>query len=134
MDGEYIIKISPDKEMVKSILSMVEIRELRIKETNREKFVSLLVEDYYEVVKELATSIMNLDGYKTLSHKELFIWIKKRYSEFTDEVINIINNLRTTRNNVVYEGFFVKEHYLAKKLEVIDGVIFKLKSIVKRKL
>ena len=134
MGQEELIKISPDKEMVKSILAMAEIRESRIQETDLSKFASLLVEDYYEVIKELATAVMNLDGYKTTSHKTLFFWLKKSYTDFTDEEMQILDNLRIMRNDVVYEGFFVKTQYLERKLEIITKVISKLKSIIRRKI
>lgn len=59
MEDEVLIKITPDKERVKSILGMVYLREKRIKKSEAEEFATLLVEDYYEIIKELATAILN---------------------------------------------------------------------------
>ena len=39
------------------------MKALRLKD--REEFASLIVDDYYEVIKEAVTALMAIDGYKT---------------------------------------------------------------------
>jgi methyltransferase-like protein len=65
---DEVNKIRPDKEMAKSLLKMMEIRLKATESLNKEKFTSIVVEGYYEVIKEGITALMAIDGYKTLSH------------------------------------------------------------------
>ena len=66
-----LIKITPDNERAKSILKMISLIEGRIKSQNKDKFASLIVVDYYEIIKEMTTALLLTEGYKTLSHKDL---------------------------------------------------------------
>lgn len=134
MEDEKLIKITSDKERVKSIVGMVDLIEKRINATKGKEFSTLLLGDYYEIVKELTTAVLNLDGYKTLSHKALFDYLKNNYDNFTLSELELMEELRKLRNKVVYEGFFIKPAYLERNETVIKNIISKLKSIVNKKL
>ena len=66
MDG--LIKITPNKEKARSILKMVEINLERIQLTDQKKFVSNIVKDYYDVIRELISIILLLDGQENTSY------------------------------------------------------------------
>ncbi|MFQ5647973.1 MAG: hypothetical protein ACE5FW_01940 [Candidatus Aenigmatarchaeota archaeon] len=68
---EEVFEISVDKERAKSLLRMVEVRLQSIKDTDKKKYASLVLEEYYDAISELLTAVLLLDGYKTLSHKAL---------------------------------------------------------------
>ena len=112
---------------------MVYLREKRIQKSEAEEFTTLLVEDYYEIIKELATAVLNLNGYKTLSHKALFEFLKDKYKSFTLSEIELMDELRKIRNKVVYEGFFVKGDYLKRNKAIIILIISKLKKLAEEK-
>ena len=112
---------------------MVYLREKRIQKSEADEFATLLVEDYYEIIKELATAILNLSGYKTLSHKALFEFLKDNYKLFALSEIELIDELRKIRNKVVYEGFFVKGDYLKRNKVIINSIISKLKKLAEEK-
>ncbi len=131
---EEVIKITPDRERVRSILDMVGLREKRILAYKSDEFSTLLVEDYYEVIKELATAVLNLHGCKTLSHKMLFDYLGDNFKVFTLTEIEFIHELRKIRNKVAYEGFFVKPSFLKRNEAVIKSVISKLKGLLTKKL
>lgn len=134
MEDEELIKITPDKERVKSILEMVRLREGRINSTKDEKFSTLLIEDYYENIKELSVALLNLEGYKTLSHKALFDYLKDKYEVFTLSETELMHGLRKTRNKVVYEGFFIKPFYLKRNEATINEIVKKLKNLINEKI
>lgn len=113
---------------------MVALREKRIALSNDEEFTTLLIEDYYEVIKELATAILNLEGYKTLSHKTLFEFLKGKYEVFTISEIELMDELRKIRNRVVYEGFFIKSDYLKRNKAIIKTILLKFKKLVEEKI
>ncbi len=130
--SEKVSKITPDKEKARSLLQVVELREKDLK-TKVEEFTTLIVEGYYEIVKELITAIMSIDGYKTVSHELLIGYITK-YKEFPDSEIYFMDQLRKTRNDIAYRGIMVPPEYLTRNKEKILAVISKLKHLVVKKL
>ena len=132
---EEIIKISPDRERAKSIIYMAATREQILKNIDKKKFASFAVESYYEIIKELITVVMLLDGFKTLSHKKLIEYIESNYKDkFKGSEIELMDKLRTTRNKITYEGFFVEEHFLMRKESEINDIIEKLRKIARGKI
>lgn len=128
-----IIKISPNKETAKSILKMISLIEERLRIQNKIKMASLIISDYYEIIKELITAVLLTDGYKTLSHKDLIEYIKK-YNEFTEHEISVLDNLRVLRNRITYEGFQIDSSYLIRNEGLFKSIIKKLKEILKKKV
>ncbi len=71
---EGIIKITPNKEKASSIQKMVEATLEMISTLNIDKFPSNITKEYYEVIRELISIVLLLDGYKTYgegAHKKL---------------------------------------------------------------
>ena len=129
-----LIRITSDKEKVRSILKMISLIEERIKIQDRKKMTALIITDYYEIIKELITAVLLIDGYKTLSHRDLIEYIKEKYLEFTRQEISILDSLRILRNRVSYEGFFIEISYLNRNESLFKLVINKLKEIISKKL
>lgn len=129
-----LIKITPNKERVKSILKMVGLIEDRIKSQKKNKFVPLTLADYYEVIKELITALLLCDGFKTLSHKELIDYLKLNYKDIESYEINKIDKLRIFRNRITYEGFEINYSYLKDNEGDYKQIIKKLKNIINNKL
>lgn len=129
-----LIKITPDKERVKSILEMVLLIEERIEVQDKIKFVSLIISDYYEIIKELMTAFILLKGYKTLSHIELINYLKDKCSEITSGEIELIDKLRVFTNRINYEGFKIPLNYLESNKSDYKKIINKLKYLIKEGL
>ncbi len=129
-----LIKITSDKERAKSILKMIYLIEERIKKQDRIKMASLIISDYYEIIKELITAILLIDGYKTLSHKDLFDYLEEKYKKFSGHELSVLNNLRILRNRVSYEGYFVDPYYLEKNELLFKEIIKKLKDLMSKKI
>lgn len=131
---EDVRKISKDFELARSLLKMIEEREKVVGQIDSIKFTSIVVEGYYEIIKEAMTALMTLDGFKTLSHEILIGYLKHFYKEFSDYEINFIDNLRKLRNNITYRGFFVKYDYWERNKDTIYKIVLKLKGILNKKL
>ena len=130
-----LIKITPDTEKASSILKMISLIEERIKKQDRVKFAPLIIVDYYEVIKELITALMLIDGYKTLSHKDLIDYLKERYlDEFKMNNLVVLDSLRVLRNRVAYEGFFIEPSYLDRNEGNFSMIISKLKLLVGKRI
>ena len=123
-----------DKEKAKSLLKLVELREKNLKILNKNDSSTLILEAYYEIIKELITAIMSIDGYKTLSHELLVSYLAKFYREFSKFEINIIDQLRKTRNDIAYRGVMINPEYLDRTENVIWEIIKKLRKIANSKL
>ncbi|MBW3019643.1 hypothetical protein KY329_05695 [Candidatus Woesearchaeota archaeon] len=128
-----LIKITPNKEKAKSILKMVDTTLSMISTINL-KYSSNIIKEYYEVIRELITTILLLDGYKTYgdgAHKTAIDYIAKY---LTTEEILFIHHLRILRNRIAYEGFFVTEDFLKRKKKFICKIVNKLRKTVNDKL
>ena len=134
---EELIKITPNKEKAKSILKMVETTIEMINNLSTDKFPSNITKEYYEVIRELLSIVLLLDGYKTYgegAHKKLIEYVEKNYKELSKYEISLIDNLRNTRNKIAYDGFFVEKDYIERKKKDIEIIIRKLKEIIRKKL
>jgi len=134
---EDLIRITPNKEKACSIFKMVEITLEMIKQIDKSKFPSNIAKEYYEVTRELISIILLLDGYKTMgegAHKKQIEYLEANYKGFSKSEIAFIDDLRMTRNKISYDGFFVKESYIDRKLIDISKIIDKLKEIVRKKI
>ena len=130
---EDLIKIKPDKEKARSLISLAKLRLSKFENYDIEKESVLIIEAYYEVAKELITSILLIEGYKTLSHVSLINYIKS-IQEFTSPEINLLNQLRQLRNGIVYYGESVQPSYVKRNKRYVLGIISKLFEICNKKL
>ena len=129
-----IKRISVDLERPKAILNSVLLREKFLKDKDEREFASIFIETNYEIIKELITALMYLNGYKTLSREYLISFLSKFYKDFSEYEIDLIDKLRITRNKISYEGFLVESDYYLNKRKDIKSIIEKLKQIVINKL
>lgn len=134
---EELTRITPDKEKARSILKMVDTTLEMIKHLDKSKFPSNVAKEYYEVIREMISIILLLDGYKTVgegAHKKQIEYLEENYKEFNKIDIALIDDLRIIRNKIAYDGFFVKQNYIERKLSDIQEVIKKLKWVINKKI
>jgi len=131
---EGLIKVTPNKEKAHSILKMVDTTIEMINFLDITKFSSNVTKEYYDVIRELISVVLLLDGYKTHgegAHKKLIDYLQSNYKEINEYEISLIDDLRITRNKIAYDGFFVDKDYIERKKEDIEKIIKKLKNIIK---
>ncbi len=121
--NEEIFSVRKNPARAKSLIDMA--RE-RLTDINKEQKPYRIVEDYYEIIKELITALMYLDGFKTLSHKMLVLYLKENYNQFSRHEIIIIDELRKMRNNIVYYGQKIGKEFLINNEKMIESIINKL--------
>lgn len=127
-------RVRPDKGMAKAILKMIEVRLKALKLADRQEFASLVVEDYYEVIKESITALMAIDGYKTLSHEVLIAYLKEFYTDFSQSEIALMDQLRVLRNKIAYKGFFIAPDFLERNESRIEEIVSRIKRVLEEKL
>lgn len=131
-----IIKISPDSEKARSIFSMAKLREQQLKELDITKFSTIIAENYYEVIKEMATAILLIKGIKATgeyAHKDLIEQALK-YNLVDDFEHSLLDDLRNKRNKSQYEGKQIEVSYLENNQNAFDKIIIKLKKILEEEL
>jgi len=118
-----IFKITKDERRAKALTDLARNRYLTINEL---KEPYRIIEEYYEIIKELITAFMYNSGFKTLSHKALVEFAKENIKTLTSAEISLIDELRIKRNNIVYYGETVNNEFLKARKSVIDWIIEKL--------
>ena len=129
-------KIFPDKEKAKSIFNLALMREKNVSMLNHTSFATIVTENYYEIIKELASIILLLNGMKAVgenAHKEIIDSLEK-YANFNDEEISVLQDLRMKRNNSMYEGKQIEPSYLKNYKNFLLKIIDKLKNIIRNEL
>lgn len=130
---DEIFKISKDKERAKDLLEMAKERLEMLKLIPKDKAYKI-IEEYYEIIKELLTAIMYIDGYKTLSHVKLIEYFSTNYKELDETQIKLIDTLRKFRIGIVYYGRKISKDFLINNEEEIKKIISVLIKLVKNKL
>ncbi len=131
-----IRKIEPDQDRVRNMLKMIEIRQKfwdSLDVILDEEFSSLLVEGYYEIIKELLTAYLNLNGLESSNHECLIRYFQKENPTFNVEAEKI-DELRQVRNKVDYRGFFVKKEFFERNRLEYQHIIKLLQNLIKEKL
>ena len=134
---EELIRVTPDRQKAESILKMANTTIEMLQSIDKHKFSSNVTKEYYDVIRELMSIVLLLDGYKTFgegAHKRLVDYIEKNYKEFTMYEMLFIDDLRITRNKITYDGFFVQADYIGRKIKDIQKIIDTLNIIIKKKL
>ena len=122
-----VFKISKDE---KRALALKEMAKDRFSKMNSLKEPYRIIEEYYEIIKELLTAFMYLQGFKTLSHKSLIEFSAKNIKALNKQEIELIDELRVKRNNIVYYGEQVNIEFLKSREGTINNIIKKLLDVV----
>lgn len=130
-----IRKIEPDQDRVQNMLKMIEIRQKfwgSLIVILDEEFSSLLVEGYYEIIKELLTAYLNLNGLESSNHECLIRYFQKENPTLNVEAEKI-DELRQVRNRIDYRGFFVKKEFFERNRLEYQHIIKLLQKLIKEK-
>ena len=140
MDWEECLKARvrkrvPNPEEARALLRMAgERKQYMDAIKNRNRFTSLVVEDYYEIIKGLVAATMALEGYKSYSHECMVAFMEGFTGKITRPERELVDQLRRIRNDVSYRGFVLEPDYLQRNEDGILSIIDKLESIIKGRL
>lgn len=132
-----MLKVTPDRDRALSSLKMAKTSLEMIEPLDISRFPSPLLKHYYEIIVELETAIILLDGYKTVgegAHKAMIDYLSSNYPEIGSSKLRLIDELRDLRNRISYEGFFVEPGYLQRKIKDIKKTVSKLVELLESKL
>ena len=128
------IETNPDKNRSKSLFNMADITLNRLNETDKLKYPSNTLDDYYDIIHQLMEALALSDGVKIKgegAHLELIDYICKKHDLGQRD---FLQQLRAYRNRISYEGFNVKKDYIERNDARINEIIERLSALVRNKL
>lgn len=103
-EKKFVRKVEIDEQRMSSIIKKAMQRLNRAKETKITKEnVSFVVEDYYEVIKELLVAYLLKNGLKSKNHQCLITYFYKENSIYEKESF-LISQMSFFRNRLNYYG------------------------------
>ena len=99
-------------------------------------FPTIICENYYEIVKELATALFLSLGIKFVgeyAHKELMEETAKRLN-LDASFLSFLNDFRARRNGSLYYGEPFEKNYLENNAERIEFLIKKIEEQLDKQL
>lgn len=130
-------KVFERKKDLSAARSLFKIANTRIKDNEQRKRtdenVPLIIEAYWEIIKQLITAALTLDGYKSYSQACLVSYLQEFY-DFSEEELDLIDELRELRNDIDYRGRYLEMDYLDRKEDKIEGIISRLMEEVEERL
>src|SRR3989344_5423640 len=113
--------------------SIVRIALLRLERARniKVKSVSLIVEDYYEVIKELLTAYLLKNGLRSRNHQCLITYFYRENFDYEREA-HIISQMSFFRNRLDYYGEEIPEEFYKKNKEDFEKIIKILINLIKK--
>ena len=112
---EFIRKVDLDGERMASLQEKAKLRLKRAKNTAAtEESASFIVEDYYEVIKELLVAYLLKNGLRAGNHQCLISYFQRQHPEYEREAVLMVQ-MSYFRNRWDYYGesiplSFYKQH------------------------
>lgn len=126
------MRVTPDKQKAISLQKSSEITLKRIRDTDINKYSSNVLKDYYDVIHGLFEALSSLHGVKFSgegAHEQLINYVCSQ-CKFEEKNRVFLQELRTYRNRISYEGFFVEADYVLRKKEFIEAIILQIDHIL----
>ena len=136
LDKEHLFETGDkDTAMAEELVKLAEHRESFWKSvTEKAKaYPSLFFEGYYEIIKELATAILLLEGWKSLNHECLFAFLKEKKQDLELDFEYLLE-LKDLRNSIDYRGVQVGYVLWQKNELKMQLTINKLKESVQQQM
>lgn len=131
-----IIKVQADKQKAKSLREMAVVTFERLQETDKEKYPSNTLTDYYDAIRKLMESLTSADGVKIKgegAHQMIIDYVCGKY-KFNTAATRFLQEMRDYRNKISYEGFSIKASYIKTNAQRIEEIIATLLKLVDEKL
>ncbi len=127
-EAKFIRKAEVDKEQINSIIETADKRlDFVISNKVTGDNVSFIIENYYEIIKELLVALLLKNGLKSRNHQCLISFFNKECPDYEFEV-NIISQMSYLRNRLNYYGEKIDFEFYSQNKDEFDKVIVLLKN------
>lgn len=122
-EKNFIRKVSIDNEQIEALKEKALLRLNRARRTELlEENISFIVEDYYEVIKELLIAYMLSNGMRSKNHQCLISFFYKQNTHLDSEIM-IISQMSFFRNRLEYYGETVPKEFYTKNKDNFEAII-----------
>jgi len=127
----FIRRVEIDVARRDSIIEKAFMRLKRARETKiNEETVSFVVEDYYEVIKELLTAYLLNSGMRSKNHQCLISYFYKENPTFEREAY-LIAHMSLFRNRLAYYGESIPLDFYHKNKKDFETIITIVTDLIK---
>jgi uncharacterized protein (UPF0332 family) len=128
-------KVKENPEQAEALYKLAKRRLESVKKRRKDEFSQLLIESYYEVIKELISALLSIHGYKSYGHECLISFMKEFYPTTLDDFqIHFLDSMRKLRSDIQYRGRDVADDYLKRNSSTIEKIIENLLDLVEKEL
>jgi len=133
--GHLLETRDQDTFLAEELLKLAEHREQFWKNVlpHAEEYPTLFIEGHYEILKELCTAILVLDGWRALNHECLFTYLKEKRKDLEIDHGYMVE-LKDIRNAMDYRGVKVSPSLWKDNQLKLHLTINALKEYIKEKL
>ncbi len=122
-ERDFIRKVDIDHERIKSIKTKALQRLNRARKTKVDlENVSFIVEDYYEVIKELLIAYLLKNGLRSKNHQCLISYFYRKNPNHESEAY-LISQMSFFRNRLDYYGEDIPMEFYRKNIEEFEKII-----------
>ncbi len=130
--NKFIRRVEVDEEQISSIIETADKRLAFIKSNKvTGENISFIVENYYEIIKELLVALLLKNGLKSSNHQCLISYFYKEYPDYEFEV-NLISQMSYLRNRLNYYGERIDFEFYEKNKKEFDTLIALIKSLIRK--
>ena len=131
-ENNFIRKVEVDNERVQSVKNKALQRLRRAESTNVDlENVSFVVEDYYEVIKELLVAYLLKNGLRSKNHQCLISYFFKENKNYEKEAY-IIQQMSFFRNRLNYYGEDIPMNFYSTNKDDFDKIIKLILSLLEK--
>jgi len=124
---DFVRKVEVDNERIGSI---VEMASQRLEIVKSLKNVSFIVENYYEVIKELLVAYLLKNGLRSKNHQCLISYFYKENPDYEKEAY-LISQMSFFRNRLGYYGEMVPQEFYEENKDEFERIIELILELVK---
>ncbi|MBU0894877.1 MAG: hypothetical protein KKF48_02505 [Nanoarchaeota archaeon] len=129
-ERKFIKKVEVDEERIKSIVEKAMQRLDRAKKTQiNPNTISFIVEDYYEVIKELLVAYLLKNGLRSKNYQCLISYFYKENPNYEKEAY-LISQMSFFRNRLSYYGEDIPMEFYEKNKKEFQSIIDLLKKLI----
>ena len=129
-EEKFIRKVETDNKRIESLLEKTDLRLKRARNTKPdEKAVSLIVEDYYEIIKELLVALLLKNGLRSNNHQCLISYFYRKNPNHEKEAY-LISQMSFFRNRLDYYGESIPLEFYNKNKEEFENIIKIIKNLL----
>ncbi len=122
-ERSFVRIIKRDEDEIASIIKGAMLRKKRADETFRnDKYVSFVMEDYYEIIKELLVAYMLKGGLRSKNHQCMISYFLMKNPNYDIEAM-LIGQMCFYRNKLNYYGKSVPEIFVLDNYNNFNKII-----------